>query len=200
MQIPAWLFAITLLFALTLKDMSTSIFAARGGILKAALSPAIQSFNFTSRLPRSAFFNSINRFNTQTGTRPFSHTTSIMSAKSAIANPESAVKVTSATPFLEAIQSRRSLYALNKSPTISDARIQEIIKHALLHVPSSFNAQSSRIVLLLKDDHDKLWNGLVHDSLKALLPADQFAPTEQKIKGFAAAYGTVCLFSLPFSS
>jgi len=198
MHIPWWLFVASLVLALTLKDMASSIMAARGGILKAAISPLISSFNFTSRLPRSTFVNSINSINSHTTTRPFSHTISNMSAKSAIANPESAVKVTSATPFLEAIQNRRSIYALSKDSPISDARIQEILERVLLHVPSSFNSQTTRAVLLLKGEHDKLWDGIVHDALKAILPADQFVATEQKLKGFAAGYGTVCCPSLVF--
>ena len=32
------------------------------------------------------------------------------------------------------------------------------------------------------------------DALRAVVPADKFAPTEAKIQGFAAAYGTVLFF------
>lgn len=165
-------------------------------VLKHALSPRrpFSSFNFASfsqftPLPYVLSKPFPNRFNSHLHT-----TSSIMSAKSAIPNPESAVTVTSATPFLEAIQNRRSLYALNKDSPISNERIQEIIKHVLLHVPSSFNSQPVRAILLVGDEHTKLWGGIVKEALRAIVPAEKFAPTEVKIDRFNAAYGTVLFF------
>jgi predicted oxidoreductase (fatty acid repression mutant protein) len=98
----------------------------------------------------------------------------------------------SAAPFLEALANRRSIYPLKKESTISHARIQEIIETVIKHVPSSFNSQSTRIVLLLKGEHEKLWD-ITSDILKAIVPADQWEKTEQKLTMFKGAYGTVCL-------
>lgn len=53
--------------------------------------------------------------------------------------------------FSEAIESRRTIYNLEKSISISDEELEEIISHAVKHVPSAFNSQSTRIVLLLND-------------------------------------------------
>jgi hypothetical protein len=97
----------------------------------------------------------------------------------------------SAQPFLDTMVKRRTYYALKNESPVSDARIQEIIKHTILHVPSSFNSQSSRVMLLVKAEHEKLWD-IVKEVLKAVVPEDQFDATEKKLNGFRAGYGTVC--------
>ncbi|KAH7348862.1 Nitroreductase-like protein [Rhexocercosporidium sp. MPI-PUGE-AT-0058] len=99
----------------------------------------------------------------------------------------------SSKAFLDTIKARRTYYALKKESTISDAQIQEIIKQAVLHVPSSFNSQSTRVVLLVKEEHDKLWE-ITKDTLKAIVSKDQWTATEQKLNGFKAGYGTVLFF------
>eukprot|EP01065_Artemidia_motanka_P030359 TRINITY_DN36380_c0_g1_i1.p1 TRINITY_DN36380_c0_g1~~TRINITY_DN36380_c0_g1_i1.p1 ORF type:complete len:212 (+),score=0.30 TRINITY_DN36380_c0_g1_i1:35-637(+) len=95
--------------------------------------------------------------------------------------------------FLETIKNRRTIYQLSKSSPIPDSKIQEIIKEAVLHVPSSFNSQSTRVLLLVKEEHDKLWE-IVKSVLKGVVPAEGWAATEGKLNGFKAAYGTVLFF------
>lgn len=62
------------------------------------------------------------------------------------------------TDFSTALKNRRSHYAISKDSVISDERIQEIVNEAVKHTPSSFNSQSARVVVLLGEQHDKLWN------------------------------------------
>lgn len=62
-----------------------------------------------------------------------------------------------ARSFKEAIQHRRTHYGIGNNSPISDNEIHEIIKTAVTHVPSAFNSQSTRIVLLLGESHKKLW-------------------------------------------
>ncbi|KAI9673029.1 MAG: hypothetical protein M1817_003193 [Caeruleum heppii] len=100
------------------------------------------------------------------------------------------------TPLTAAIKQRRTYYNLSNSSPIPDSRIAEIIQHTLLHAPSSFNAQSTRIVLLLKKDHEKLWD-FTRDILKTIVPAEKFGPTEGKIRGFHGGYGSVLFFEDP---
>ncbi|KAH9856846.1 Nitroreductase [Lenzites betulinus] len=95
--------------------------------------------------------------------------------------------------FLEAVKARRSVYTISSDSTIPDEKIEEIIATAVKHAPSSFNVQSSRAVLLLGDEHKKLWD-ITIEVLKGLVPAEQFPTTEAKIKGFAAGHGTVLFF------
>lgn len=92
--------------------------------------------------------------------------------------------------FFEAVKDRRTYYQLNKEAPISDKAISDIVEKALLHVPSSFNSQSTRLVVLLNKDHDTFWD-YVLEVLKPLTPEEQFPKTEQKMQGFKAAYGTV---------
>ncbi|KAL5322299.1 hypothetical protein ACEPPN_010271 [Leptodophora sp. 'Broadleaf-Isolate-01'] len=99
----------------------------------------------------------------------------------------------SSKAFLETVKARRTYYALKKESTIPDAKVQEIIKETVLHVPSSFNSQSTRVVLLVKEEHDKLWE-ITKETLKAIVSAEQWTATEQRLNGFKAAYGTVLFF------
>lgn len=96
---------------------------------------------------------------------------------------------------LDAIKERRTYYQLNKESPIADAKISELVEQALLHVPSSFNSQSTRLVVLLNGDHEQFWDYVV-EVLKPLTPEDKFDATKQKIGGFRAAKGTVCLHPL----
>lgn len=63
---------------------------------------------------------------------------------------------------------------------LSDDRIKEIIEHAVKHTPSAFNSQSARVVLLLENQHDKLWD-IAKEALRKIVPADKFSETEDKI-------------------
>jgi hypothetical protein len=92
--------------------------------------------------------------------------------------------------FFDAVKERRTYYQLNKEAPISDKQIIDIAEKAVLHVPSSFNSQSTRLVVLLNKDHETFWD-YVLEVLKPLTPEEQFPSTEQKIGGFKAAKGTV---------
>lgn len=97
----------------------------------------------------------------------------------------------------QAAHERRSIYQLQKASTISDARIKEIVHDAIRDVPSSFNSQSTRLVVLVKDDHDKFWD-IVTDVLKSIVPEDKWESTAGRLAGFKGGYGTVS--SLVYSS
>lgn len=95
--------------------------------------------------------------------------------------------------FLEAVKERRSIYAISKESTVSDAQITEIVEQAVLHSPTSFNSQSSRAVVLLGEQHDKLWD-ITTETLRKIVPAEQFEGTAQKLAAFKAGYGSVLFF------
>ena len=95
--------------------------------------------------------------------------------------------------FLEAVKARRSYYAINKETVISDEQIVELINDAVKYTPSSFNSQSARVLVLLGDNHDKLWD-ITTNTLKAIVPAESFAPTQEKMNAFKSGYGTVLFF------
>ncbi|MEG2898680.1 MAG: nitroreductase, partial [Eubacterium sp.] len=60
--------------------------------------------------------------------------------------------------FYEALKNRRSIYGISKESSLSDAKIEELVGFSLKHTPSAFNSQSSKAVLLLGPEHDKLWD------------------------------------------
>ena len=91
------------------------------------------------------------------------------------------------------IKNRRSFYAIGKDKSISDDEIEEIVRHAVTNTPSAFNSQSGRVLLLLGKEHDKLWD-LTKEILRAIIPPDKFAPTDEKIDSFKNGYGTVLYF------
>ena len=59
--------------------------------------------------------------------------------------------------FEEAIANRRSQYQISNESPVADEEIVRIIHETVKHVPSAYNSQSTRIVLLLHDEHKKLW-------------------------------------------
>ncbi|MDR3339452.1 MAG: nitroreductase family protein [Candidatus Symbiothrix sp.] len=93
----------------------------------------------------------------------------------------------------EAIKHRRSYYSIGNQSPVSDAEIEDLIRFASKYVPSPFNSQGTRLVLLLGDSHKKLWN-IAKEILRKIVPAEAFHNTENKINSFAAGYGTVLYF------
>lgn len=102
------------------------------------------------------------------------------------------------TSLLELVKARRTYYGLKAESPISDDAIESIVADAVLHVPSSFNTQTSRVVLLLKEEHQKVWDIAIAamEGLVAAghLPKENFEnQTKPKLEAFRAGYGTVCL-------
>lgn len=88
--------------------------------------------------------------------------------------------------MINLIRQRRSIYALHKEMPFDDKILEEKIAAVLKDMPSAFNSQSARVVLLLGQKHQMLWDIV----LKAL--KDKANP--EKIKAFADAHGTILFF------
>lgn len=96
--------------------------------------------------------------------------------------------------FSEALKHRRTYYSINNQSPVSDEEIEHIVNFAVTHVPSAFNSQSTRAVLLLGESHQKLWT-IVKEALKKMVPEEAFEKTKEKIDhSFACGYGTVLFF------
>ncbi|MDO5059971.1 MAG: nitroreductase family protein [Neisseria sp.] len=93
----------------------------------------------------------------------------------------------------QAAETRRSVYALNKNLPVSKEEIAKIVEHAIKHTPSSFNSQSTRLVVLFGEEHEKLWDIAINE-LRKIVPAENFAPTEAKLNAFKAAAGSILFF------
>ena len=93
----------------------------------------------------------------------------------------------------QAAETRRSVYALNRSLPLPAAEVSAIIEHAVRHTPSAFNSQSTRLLVLFGAEHEKLW-GIAENALRAVVPAENFAPTAEKLASFRAAAGTILFY------
>ncbi|WP_250162905.1 nitroreductase family protein [Psychrobacter sp. WY6] len=83
-------------------------------------------------------------------------------------------------------EKRRSIYALINQLPVSNDEIVKLVEHAVLHTPSAFNSQSTRIVVLFGEDHEKLWD-ITEETLKVIVGDDEkFQGTKDKIAGFRA--------------
>ena len=94
--------------------------------------------------------------------------------------------------FINAVSKRRSVYDLGKAVLSDDAvsRIQRIA----MDVPSAYNSQSQRVILLLEKEHDALWD-IVESSLRRKIGDKRYeGRTSEKIDSFRAATGTVLFF------
>ncbi|MFQ3839476.1 nitroreductase family protein [Staphylococcus pseudoxylosus] len=96
--------------------------------------------------------------------------------------------------FQNAIETRRTIYSLDQEISISDSEVEAIIEHAIKHVPSSFNSQSTRVVLLLNDNHNKFWD-ITKQELKNAMGEDRdFQATSDKVDNFKHSHGTILYF------
>lgn len=102
----------------------------------------------------------------------------------------SPVKMASAQQLIELAKNRRSYYPLSKDLSIQPDKIQEIVKALLQEVPSSFNSQSNRVIVLFGADHEKLWD-ITTEILKPIVPAEQWEGTAGKMGMFKGAAGSV---------
>ena len=93
----------------------------------------------------------------------------------------------------QAFDERRSVYALGNELPVEPQAIVNMAERVLLHTPSAFNSQSSRLVVLFGAEHQKLWD-IAEEKLRAAVGDGDFSGTKQKLDGFRAAAGTVLFY------
>ncbi|KAI1424420.1 Nitroreductase-like protein [Xylaria sp. FL1777] len=106
--------------------------------------------------------------------------------------PTTTMAPNSAT-LIEGFKARRSIYQLNKELPIAKDKISSIVQENLIQIPSSFNSQSNRVLVLYGAEHDKLWD-ITSEILKPLVPAESWDATAARNAGFKAGAGTVLFF------
>lgn len=97
--------------------------------------------------------------------------------------------------YLADIKVRRTCYSLKSESPIDDSRIVEISHEVAKHTPSSFNCQSTRLVILLRDEHIEFWN-LARQCFAATLQPAAYLEYEKKLLQRQQAYGTVCEYPI----
>lgn len=86
----------------------------------------------------------------------------------------------------EALEKRRSYYQLNKELPVSEDQVKELITRVTELVPDAFNMHSARIIVVLGDKQDELWDA-IYDAFGGKV-------AREKIDGFKAAAGTILYF------
>lgn len=92
------------------------------------------------------------------------------------------------------IKKRRSIRKLKKSDTVNKEMIEEILRTAM-YVPSAFNMQSYRIVVLDEKGHNDLWD-IVEEMLIDKMGKEKYIDrgTGDKIAGFKGGNGTLLIY------
>ena len=91
-------------------------------------------------------------------------------------------------------EKRRSIYALSNQLPVSNDEVVKLVEHAILHTPSAFNSQSTRVIVLFGEEHQKLWQ-MIEDTLRDIVNDDEkFVSTKQKIGSFKAGAGSILFF------
>ena len=92
-----------------------------------------------------------------------------------------------------AFEKRRSIYALGKRKVADEKAVRDIVEYATKHVPSAFNSQGARVVILFGAESDRFWS-IAREALRKIVPPDAFPQTEAKLAAFAAGLGTILFF------
>lgn len=95
--------------------------------------------------------------------------------------------------FLNAVRNRRTYYAIGRRAVLPDNDILRLVEDAVKHAPTAFNSQGARVAVLLGKNHDKLWDETT-EILRAIVPAEQFPKTKEKMESFRSGYGTILFF------
>ncbi len=96
--------------------------------------------------------------------------------------------------FIEAVAHRRSYYHLDNRTLVDDNIVVGLMDGLLETMPSPFNVQSARMVLLLDEQHHELWR-IVLETLRHITPPERFERTKQKVeRAFMAGHGTILFY------
>lgn len=96
----------------------------------------------------------------------------------------------SATNYLKAIASRRTIYALKPElpAGLTIDEIQAVVQTIIKETPTSFNSQVNRAIILTGATHKKVWDDVVNS-----IPGDSGKKRPQSIRD--EAYGSVIFFT-----
>ncbi|THC92863.1 hypothetical protein EYZ11_007644 [Aspergillus tanneri] len=104
--------------------------------------------------------------------------------------------------FVELAQARRTIYKLGNDSPVPDSKIEDLVHAAILNVPSAFNTQSTRLLVLLHGEHERLWDvviqifeGLVNSG--AVPETTWRNQTLPKLLGIKGGVGTILFYEDP---
>lgn len=85
--------------------------------------------------------------------------------------------------IIKSLMKRRTYYNIDKNIPVSEKEIEEKVKEVTELVPDAFNMKSARVVLVLGEKHDQLWDE-IYNVFEGKVP-------RKKIDSFKAGAGTV---------
>lgn len=92
------------------------------------------------------------------------------------------------------LRERRSRYRLDAHVDVPDVRVEELIHETLKYVPSAFNSQSTRLVLLRDSAHRNFWEK-VCERISEIVPRESYEKSRKKIEtSFASGCGTLLFY------
>ncbi|MDO4680752.1 MAG: nitroreductase family protein [Aerococcus sp.] len=97
------------------------------------------------------------------------------------------------TEFDQLLKERRSTYVMSANTSVSEDAIVSRLRENLQQVPTAYNAQTTRYVVLFGDANKKLWQHL-YDVQKDVLQSDQWEQYGPVIESYQNVLGTVVFF------
>ncbi len=95
--------------------------------------------------------------------------------------------------FLDLLEDRRTIYAVGKNSEYSKEEIEDTIRKVVKQVPSAFNSQTSRVVILFDDANTKFWDH-IYDVQKDVLEGEMWDMMSGVMMGAKEGIGTVLFF------
>ena len=95
--------------------------------------------------------------------------------------------------FVELVEKRRSIYALGTDSEYSKKDIENRIREVVKQVPTAFNSQTTRVVVLLDEANTKFWDH-IYDVQKDVLEGGMQEWMSGVVTGAKNGIGTVLFF------
>lgn len=100
----------------------------------------------------------------------------------------------SAKAFIDVIKMRRTIYDIGSDLPVQKSFVVSSVKDAIKHIPSSFNSQSNRAVVIFGKQHCELWEKLVWNFIETAIPKEKQGYFQGKFNGFKAGAGTILFY------
>ncbi|MCD2138411.1 nitroreductase family protein [Salinicoccus halitifaciens] len=95
--------------------------------------------------------------------------------------------------FLDLVEKRRTVYALGTDSEYSKEDIENRIREIVKQVPTAFNIQTTRVVVLFDEANDKFWDH-IYDVQKNVLEGEMWDMMSGVMTGAKKGIGTVLFF------
>ena len=97
------------------------------------------------------------------------------------------------TQFTDLIKERRTAYAIGTNTELSNKEIADRIREVAQQIPTAFNSQTTRLVVVFGEDNVKFWDHIL-DVQKDVMEGDMWEMMSGVMQGAKAGVGTVLFF------